>query len=277
MIDTISRAVEGEENSNDTWLDFYRYTGLKLRKGEVAMIRLDHTGKDQTKGQRGGSAKYGDVDAVWRLTKVSGDRFRLECTDVRFPLDTKSLSLVRLADPLLHEVENLSAATVRETKIAHIVNEADEAGLAADMSVRDLREWGKTCGIKARNDVWGEAVRQRTLTNPENLLLPSQEPPETPETSEKCSPDLGEQYPDTPDSEREKRSPDPRVTAGNTTSGVLFPVPTTLSGERGNAGSSDPEPEADQHCHALTWRVCPDRNCHVSGGCVLGHGGNRDA
>ena len=34
------------------------------------MVRLDHTGKDQTKGQRGGSAKYGDVDAVWKLTEV---------------------------------------------------------------------------------------------------------------------------------------------------------------------------------------------------------------
>lgn len=250
VVDTISRAVEGEENSNDTWLDFYRYTGLKLRKAEIAMIRLDHTGKDQTKGQRGGSAKYGDVDAVWKLTKVSGDRFRLECTDVRFSLDTKSISLKRLADPLRHDVENSSAATVRETKIAHIVKKADEAKLPADKSVRDLREWGKTCGIKARNDVWAEAVRQRT----------SQQTPETPETSQKRSPDPGEQHSketpekrspdlrehhsDTPDSEREKRSPDPRVTAGNTTSGVLFPVPTTLSGERRNAVTSDPETNA---------------------------------
>jgi hypothetical protein len=237
VIDTISRAVEGEENSNDTWLDFYRHTGMRLRQAEVAMARLDHTGKDQTKGQRGGSAKYGDVDAVWKLTEVVKEqRYRLECTDVRFPLDTKSLSLVRLADPLRHEVENLSAATVRETKIAHIVKAADEAGLPADMSVRDLREWGKGCGIKARNDVWAEAVRQRTLTNPENFLFPSQEASETLETSEKRSPGSGEQHSDIPDSEREKRSPDPRVTAGNTTPGVLFPVPPSIGGEQGNAG-----------------------------------------
>jgi 5S rRNA maturation endonuclease (ribonuclease M5) len=170
IIDTISRAVEGEENSNDTWLAFYRYTGLKLRKAEVAMFRLDHTGKDQTKGQRGGSAKYGDVDAVWKLTKVTEERFRLECTDSRFPLDTKSLSLKRLADPLRHEVKESSAATEREAKIALIVKEADEAGLPAGMSVRDLREWGKGRGIKARMEIWTEAVRQRTITNPEDLF-----------------------------------------------------------------------------------------------------------
>jgi hypothetical protein len=58
VIDTVSRAIDGEENSNDTWLN----------QLGIAMIRLDHSGKDETKGMRGGSAKSGDVDAVWLST-----------------------------------------------------------------------------------------------------------------------------------------------------------------------------------------------------------------
>jgi len=71
VIDTVSRSVGGDENENDTWLNFYRHTGMKLKKAQKALIRLDHTGKDETKGQRGGSAKGGDVDAVWKMSKVS--------------------------------------------------------------------------------------------------------------------------------------------------------------------------------------------------------------
>src|SRR5665811_1892888 len=83
IIDTVSRAVDGKENENDTYLQMYRHTGLALKRAGVAIIRLDHSGKDETKGQRGASAKSGDVDAVWRLTRVTEDRFRLECTDSR--------------------------------------------------------------------------------------------------------------------------------------------------------------------------------------------------
>src|SRR6185369_5973575 len=71
VIDTVSRAIRGEENENDTWLNFYRHTGKALKARGVAMLRLDHTGKDETKGQRGGSAKSGDVDMVWRMSKVT--------------------------------------------------------------------------------------------------------------------------------------------------------------------------------------------------------------
>jgi hypothetical protein len=66
------RAVEGEENSSDTFNSFYRCTGLRLKALGVAWARLDHAGKDPTKGQRGSSAKDGDVDLVLRLDRVEG-------------------------------------------------------------------------------------------------------------------------------------------------------------------------------------------------------------
>jgi hypothetical protein len=72
VIDTFGRAVEGEENSNDTSKDFYRWTGLALKAAQVAYLRTDHAGKDVTRGQRGASAKNDDVDVVWQLTRTQG-------------------------------------------------------------------------------------------------------------------------------------------------------------------------------------------------------------
>lgn len=102
VIDTISRAVGGEENANDTWLGFYKNTGLLLKAAGVATIRLDHTGKDESKGMRGGSAKYGDVDAVWAMKRVDETTYQLDCTANRLPIGEKLLVLHREEEPHLH-------------------------------------------------------------------------------------------------------------------------------------------------------------------------------
>lgn len=68
IIDTTSRAVEGEENSADTIRAFYRHTGAVLKRTGCTWARIDHAGKDPTRGQRGSSAKGDDVDIVWRIT-----------------------------------------------------------------------------------------------------------------------------------------------------------------------------------------------------------------
>jgi hypothetical protein len=70
ILDTFSRAVEGEENSNDTVRRFYSYVGVGLKDRRVTWVRLDHAGKDSTKGARGGSAKGDDVDVIWRLERT---------------------------------------------------------------------------------------------------------------------------------------------------------------------------------------------------------------
>lgn len=82
VIDTTGRAVEGEENSADTLRAFYRHTGLPLKQAEIAFVRLDHAGKDATKGQRGSSAKNDDVDVVIRMSNIDGGK-RLEATHRR--------------------------------------------------------------------------------------------------------------------------------------------------------------------------------------------------
>jgi hypothetical protein len=113
VIDTVGRAVGGEENSNDTWLGFYKNTGMRMKAAKVACVRLDHTGKDETKGMRGGSAKYGDVDAVWSMSRVDEDTYKLECTANRLPIGEKVLVLKRETTPhLLHRVDAAGEAAI---------------------------------------------------------------------------------------------------------------------------------------------------------------------
>lgn len=71
VIDTFSRVVQGEENSNDTYIKFYNNTGQRLKSSGIAMLRLDHEGHEGGRS-RGASAKADDVDIVWQLQVVEG-------------------------------------------------------------------------------------------------------------------------------------------------------------------------------------------------------------
>jgi AAA domain len=162
VVDTVSRAVDGEENSNDTWLAMYRHTGLALKRAGVAIIRLDHTGKDEAKGTRGGSAKSGDVDAIWKLTKVTEDRFRLECTESRMEVATKSLHLTRHTTPRLHHTVNaISAVTDRQAKVTQIIGLCNANGIPADATRKTVTEFIRSRGMTARAELLGEVVRLR--------------------------------------------------------------------------------------------------------------------
>jgi hypothetical protein len=72
VIDTTTRAVGGEENEADTYRAVARELGVPLKAAGIAYIRLDHAGKDGTKGMRGSSSKRDDVDVVWHLEKRDG-------------------------------------------------------------------------------------------------------------------------------------------------------------------------------------------------------------
>jgi hypothetical protein len=242
VIDTISRAVKGEENSNDTWLDFYRHTGLKLKQAGVALLRLDHTGKDETKGQRGGSAKAGDVDAVWRLVKVTDERFRLECTDSRFQLVDKSLHLTRHDDPLRHTVDNLSDVTDREAKIRHIIALADEANEPRDASRETLRTLAKGRGIKAANDVLAEVVRRRKLSPSRRDNGSDYTTPNSPEPSGTA----GDSAPENGDSEPKTTVPDPSGQPRTGPIGPTVPVPSPRGGDRGTTGQPKPHAQSER-------------------------------
>jgi hypothetical protein len=163
IIDTISRAVGGEENENDTWLNFYRHTGLRAKQAGLTILRLDHTGKDETKGMRGGSAKYGDVDVVWKMSRLTEDTFRLECTDHRLPVIEKTLIIRRQDGPLRHVVEPRGMSATWEIKVEACIKAMDDAGLPKDAGRDAAADVVRDAGITVRNEVLAEAVRRRKL------------------------------------------------------------------------------------------------------------------
>lgn len=82
VIDTTSRFIGGEENSADTFLRFYNHTMMGLKRNDIASLRLDHPGKDTSRGTRGSSAKYGDIDYEFQITDEGTTR-KLTCTKSR--------------------------------------------------------------------------------------------------------------------------------------------------------------------------------------------------
>jgi hypothetical protein len=162
IIDTVSRSVDGEENENDTWLRFYRHTGLAMKQAGVSMLRLDHTGKDEAKGQRGGSAKVGDVDAVWKLTKVTDTTFKLTCEANRMPISEKEIVMTRLEHPTLrHKVEGAGWKAANDAALGALMAAMDAAGLPRDAGRERARQVAREAGIRARNDGLARAVKLR--------------------------------------------------------------------------------------------------------------------
>lgn len=165
VIDTVSRAVAGEENENDTWLAFYRHTGLALKQAQVACIRLDHTGKDESKGQRGASAKSGDVDAVWRLSEVvKGETYRLTCEAHRMPIHEPVVTINRRTDPLRHEVKPGGNIAAWEAKVTAAVNALNEAGVSKELGrdrARDALEAHHGGEFRVSNEVLSKALQIR--------------------------------------------------------------------------------------------------------------------
>ena len=125
------------------------------------MIRLDHSGKDERKGMRGGSAKAGDVDAVWLLTKLTDTKLRLECGDTRMRLDTKLLKIARCSEPLRHELEGADALTTYEAKILELVRLCDNDDLPAEANRDGVRDVAKRHGMKVATQVIAEVVKRR--------------------------------------------------------------------------------------------------------------------
>lgn len=166
IIDTVSRAVGGDENENDTWLNFYKHTGIKLKRAGVALIRLDHSGKDETKGQRGGSAKGGDVDAVWRLSTVVADQtYRLDCDMSRMQVYEKTLTIHRETLPHLHHrVDALGRVGAFKAQIDACVALLDSLAVDKELGRDSVRPLLKEAGHKATNAVLAAAIKARRMS-----------------------------------------------------------------------------------------------------------------
>lgn len=160
IIDTISRVISGKENDADTFAALYRYALAPLKGIGVAVVRLDHAGKDIGKGQRGSSAKNADVDAVWTLT-VAGPIITLQCEMSRTQIDTQMLRLKRLAEPLRHELTTQAAGMV--DKVQALMAKLDELGVPRDAGRPTCLKRLNEAGVPLDTNDLAKAVATRKL------------------------------------------------------------------------------------------------------------------
>lgn len=141
VIDTTSRAIAGDENDADTLRAFYRHTGLLLKQALIGWMRLDHSGKDAAKGQRGTSAKNDDVDIVVRLERTDTGQ-KLTATHRRmswYPEET----VIKVAD-----VEGVMTFTLPVSMTGggwpagtkDIAEELNQLGVPLDVSARRAQQ-----------------------------------------------------------------------------------------------------------------------------------------
>jgi AAA domain len=162
IIDTTSRIIAGKENDADTFLQLYRHALVPLKQRGITVLRLDHPGKDVDRGQRGSSAKDGDVDTVWLVERVPESGVNFERHKSRNDHGAGSLYLTRKSGPLRHEpgafgmppraVDILAAlaelgapADITNRAAAKLLREDGKRVRGADLTVA-LRKWRETEG-----------------------------------------------------------------------------------------------------------------------------------
>ncbi|WP_113699165.1 AAA family ATPase [Nonomuraea lactucae] len=159
VIDTVSRVIEGSENDADTFANLYRHALAPLKGMGVSVIRLDHSGKDLEKGQRGSSAKGADVDAVWLLVKVSETSLYLKREMSRANHGVPLIELRRRADPLRHELA--VGGSGLPPKVTALIDKLDGLQVPLDAGRDAIRDELALAGFKASNETISAAIAAR--------------------------------------------------------------------------------------------------------------------
>jgi hypothetical protein len=172
VIDTTGRAIEGEENSADSYREFARTTGLALKRAGIACVRTDHAGKDGGKkhGQRGSSAKNDDVDIVYRLDKTD-DGLMLVRTHTRISWVPEKIDLIVEEFDDITTIRQRTRATkgwtVQEITLA---KHLDTLGIPKNAGVNEAQRIAKELGAKlGRKSVLSRAIQCRQLPTSDPL------------------------------------------------------------------------------------------------------------
>jgi hypothetical protein len=159
IIDTLARVISGDENEAKTVQNFAAWTGTLLKQKGVAVVRLDHLGKNPEKGARGSSAKRDDIDLGWTMTlaKKNPVRFKFTREKTRVMWAPERVDLIEVSkNPLRHEV----AGGTPTKEVADLIKKLDELGVPKEgrgKAGKALREAGYT----ASTDALAEAVAER--------------------------------------------------------------------------------------------------------------------
>ena len=158
VVDTMARAVTGDENSSDTYRNFQAHTGAALRRAGCAVWINDHGGKDARQGQRGSSAKEDGVDVVYQLSATGGEFMVLRRTHSRVAWVPPEIVVQRREDNLLRHV---LADVAYPEGTADCAADLDGLEVPLDASVRTAMQSLRGVGKGRRQDVVTAALKYR--------------------------------------------------------------------------------------------------------------------
>lgn len=161
-IDTMAGAIDGEENSADTFAAANRHTFAKLKAAGISVARVDHEGHGH-KRERGSSAKGAGPDVGWGLS-ADGSGMILTQTYARLQGMPPVHRLRRVDAPHLafHAVESTGVPP----GTADLVRQLDELGIDPHASRNATRTALAEAGIRVRNDRLGAAIKARREPRP---------------------------------------------------------------------------------------------------------------
>jgi hypothetical protein len=147
--------MQGKENDADTFIEFYRWTGIALKRRGVTWARLDHAGHDPSH-QRGSSGKGDDVDVIWKLIKGDGG-ITLHRDDARMAWVEDKLAYTIKTDPLRYE----RTGVLWPARTKEIAADLDRLDVPLEAGRGVARKAFKAAGIKATNGDLSAGLRWR--------------------------------------------------------------------------------------------------------------------
>lgn len=156
FLDGFPRMVQGEENSADTYRNFYMHTGYRLKAANVPYARADNEGHTEGRS-RGSSAKADDVDIVWQL-KEGQDGLQLNRMASRIADVPETIALYKREEPLRFErgIQMWPAGTKDKA------DQLDLLKAPLDITQRKAQALFKEAGIPAgKNQLLQAAINYR--------------------------------------------------------------------------------------------------------------------
>jgi hypothetical protein len=162
VLDTTTRFIKGAENDSDTWLQLYRCSLVPLKSRGITVLRLDHPGKDESRGQRGSSAKDGDVDTIWRMvTVVKGLKYKLVREKSRSGHgEADELAVDRKYIPVRHEW-TCPDRSRENSVVGQVCGQLDKLGIPPSAGRDRCRTALNEVGVAISNALLSDVVRQR--------------------------------------------------------------------------------------------------------------------
>ncbi|HEU4425187.1 MAG TPA: AAA family ATPase [Pilimelia sp.] len=161
VLDTWSKFIDGDEASPTTHTRAYNLAIVPVRREGVAVLALDHAGKDVNRGPRGGSSKGDNVDVEWLLTAKSGGRLRLERRKSRTGRGPDLVELVRRTGPLRHERIDLAPADTLGAEVRECVAKLDALDVPAGWGRERVAEALRANAYRVRTATLAAALRVR--------------------------------------------------------------------------------------------------------------------